>query len=110
MQERKKKNMRTLEELLKTNKRTGEILKSFKPHYRGRELSDVYGRYSIAKQNGYDYCLRLLESFNPDYVYSYGITSANTFKFTFAAVFEKKGFKYVLWCTSSRDEVYALKF
>ena len=48
--------MRTLEELLKTNKRTGEILKSFEPHYRGRELSDVYGRYSIAKQNGYDYC------------------------------------------------------
>lgn len=100
--------MRTLEELLQTNKRTGEVKTSYKPSYRGTTLHDVYGKFSIAKQNGYDYCLRLLESFSPDYVYSYGITSANTFRFTFAAVFEKKGFKYVLWCTASRDEVYAL--
>lgn len=100
--------MRTLEELLQTNKRTGEILKSFKPNYRGRELSDVYGRYSTAKQNGYDYCMRLLESFEPDVVYNYGITSANTFIFTFEAVFKKDDVKYVLHCTARKDEVYAL--
>ena len=100
--------MRTLTELLQTNKRTGEIKISSRPLYSGRYLEDVYGRYSTAKQRGYDYCLELLESFHPDTIYSYGITSANTFHFTFEAVFEKGGVKYVLHCTAKKDEVYLL--
>ena len=101
--------MRTLEQLLKTNKRTGEIKTCGYPHYKGINLSDVYGTYSSAKAQGLQYCLDLLHSFKPDYIQSYGITSANTFQFTFEAVFEKDGVYYVLWCTKSKDEVYLLK-
>ena len=101
--------MRTLEQLLKTNKRTGEIKTCAYPHYRGVNLSDVYGTYSNAKARGLQYCIDLLHSFNPDEILSYGITSANTFQFTFAAVFKKADVYYVLWCTKSKDEVYLLK-
>ena len=101
--------MRKLEELLKTNKRTGEIKTCGYPRYRGVNLSDVYGRYSYAKAQGLQYCIDLLHSFKPDEILSYGITSANTFQFTFVAVFKKDGVYYVLWCTKSKDEVYLLK-
>ena len=101
--------MKTLEQLLKTNKRTGEIKTCGYPYYRGVNLCDVYGRYSAAKAQGMQYCLDLLHSFKPDDVISYGITSANTFRFTFASVFVKGGVHYVLWCTADKDEVYLLK-
>lgn len=101
--------MRTLEQLIKTNKRTGEIKTCGYPRYKGINLSDVYGTYSYAKAQGLQYCLDLLHSFNPDDILSYGITSANTFQFTFAAVFKKDGACYVLWCTKAKDEVYLLK-
>ena len=101
--------MRTLEQLLKTNKRTGEIKTCGYPHYRGVNLSDVYGTYSHAKAQGLQYCLDLLHSFKPDDILSYGITSFNTFQFTFASVFKKGEFYYVLWCTKAKDEVYLLK-
>ena len=101
--------MRKLEELLKVNKRTGEIKTCSYPQYRGINLRDVYGKWSNGKENAMQYCIDLLHSFDPDKIISYGITSANTFRFTFAGVFVKDGVYYVLWCTATKDEVYLLK-
>jgi len=100
--------MRTLTELLQTNKRTGEIKTLPFPIYRGVNLCDVYGKWSNLKQTGIIYCYDLLHSFKPDEIIACGITSFNTFQFTFEAVFEKGGVKYVLHCTAKKDEVYLL--
>ena len=43
------------------------------------QLSDVYGRWSQAKQNGYDYCVRDMNRLNGE---RFRILSANTFQFT----------------------------
>ena len=100
-----------LNSLLQVKKSTGEILTARKPSYRGKTLSSVYGRYSYAKEDAYERCKDLLYYLADDYseVYSYGITSANGFKFTFAGVFKSAGVKYVLICTASYDRVYLLE-
>ena len=97
-----------INKLLQVKKSTGEILTAKKPQYRGKYLWHVYGRYSQAKESAYDYCETLLFDL-ADNVISYGISSANCMKFTFSAVFETGGEKYVLICTASYDRVYLLE-
>lgn len=97
-----------LNSILQTNKRTGEVKTARAPQYRGTYLHDVYGTYSIRKESAYNYCLHLLNEIS-DNVLSYGITSANGFKFTFAGVFETSGEKYVLICTADYDKIYLLE-
>lgn len=100
-------NCEKLNRLLQVNKRTGEIKTCEKPQYRGHNLWDVYGRYSCEKGRAY-YCKDLLYEI-ADYVFSYGITSYNAFKFTFAGVFQTGNIKYVLVCTAGYDRVYILE-
>ena len=64
--------MRTLEELLQTNKRTGEIKTLPFPIYRGVNLCDVYEKWSNLKQTGIIYCYDLLHSFKPDRIIACG--------------------------------------
>lgn len=101
-------NCEKLNRLLQVNKRTGEIKTCEKPQYRGHHLWDVYGRYSCEKAHAYDYCKDLLYEL-ADHVLSYGITSNNVFKFTFAGVFQTGKIKYVLICTADYDRVYILE-
>lgn len=101
-------NQERLQALLQTKKSTGEIITATMPHYRGTYLFNVYGRYSKAKENAYEYCMNVLHSIANN-VLTYGITSANCFKFTFAAVFETDGVKYVYVSTASYDRVYLLE-
>ena len=97
-----------LNSLLQINKRTGEIKTVGLPTYRGQFLYNVYGSYSVRKESAYRYCLDLLNSISES-VISFGITSANCFKFTFKAVFVTGGITYVLTCTSDYDKVNLLK-
>ena len=97
-----------INKLLQVKKSTGEILTAKTPQYRGKYLWSVYGRYSQAKESAYEYCENLLFDLS-DSVISYGITSANCMKFTFAGVFETDGVKYALICTASYDRVYLLE-
>ena len=97
-----------INKLLQVKKSTGEILTAKTPQYRGKYLASVYGRFSERKAAAYDYCMNLLDGLS-DNVISYGITSANWMKFTFSAVFETGGEKYVLICTASYDRIYLLE-
>ena len=97
-----------INKLLQVKKSTGEILTAKTPQYRGKYLSSVYGRFSERKASAYDYCVNLISELS-DNVISYGITSANCMKFTFAGVFETGNVKYVLICTASYDRVYLLE-
>lgn len=97
-----------INKLLQVKKSTGEILTAKTPNYRGKYLWSVYGRYSQAKESAYDYCENLLFDLAEN-VISYGISSANCMKFTFSAVFETGGEKYVLICTASYYRVYLLE-
>ena len=101
-------NCEKLNTLLQINKRTGEIKTCEKPTYKGYHLCDVYGTYSREKSRAYFYCVELLREI-ADYVFGYGITSYNPFKFTFAGVFQTGQIKYVLICTADYDRVYILE-
>lgn len=50
-----------------------------------RTLSDVYGRYSTAKDNAYNYCVDLMEKYNGN---DLRIISYNTFMFSAGFTFE----------------------
>ena len=50
-----------------------------------RTLSDVYGRYSTAKDNAYTYCVDFMEKFNGN---DLRIISYNTFMFSAGFTFE----------------------
>ena len=50
-------------------------------NFEGTTLHDVYGRYSVAKQNAYNYCRELCNKENGS---NFHITSYNTFGFTVA--------------------------
>ena len=50
-----------------------------------RTLSDVYGRYSTAKDNAYNYCVDLMEKFEGN---DLRIISYNTFMFSAGFIFE----------------------
>lgn len=101
-------NCEKLNTLLQVNKRTGEIKTCKAPIYKGHYLSTVYGSFSQAKYNAYEYCGNLLYEI-ADHVLSFGITSSNCFKFTFAGVFQTGQIKYVLICTADYDRVYILE-
>lgn len=101
-------NCEKLNRLLQVNKSTGEIKTCEKPNYKATNLWDVYGRYSCKKARAYDYCKDLLYEIADD-AFSYGITSYNVFKFTFAGVFQTGQIKFVLICTADYDRVYILE-
>lgn len=96
-----------LETLLQVNRKTGEVKTCKAPNFRGRNLESVYGSFSYAKARAYQYCTELLRDIS-DEVISYGITSNNTFHFTFSAVFITDGIKYVYVATANYDRVYLL--
>lgn len=104
MNKQLQKSMEIVDSYLQVYKRTGEIKKSYRPHYRGKELSSVYGRYSDAKKQAYKNCMEFLDSIGWEFVTSYGITSATCYQFTFAAVVELEE-KFVIWFSSSRDNI-----
>ncbi len=89
---------------LQVYKRTGEIKKAYKPMYRGKELSDVYGRYSDAKKQAYQNCINFLDAIGWEFITSYGITSASCFSFSFAATFELEN-QYVVFFSSDRNNI-----
>lgn len=91
-----------LDDYLQVYKRTGEIKKAIKPYYRGKQLSDVYGRYSNNKEIAYKNCEKILENIGWEFVTSRGITSANCFSFSYAATIELEN-KYVIFFSSTRD-------
>jgi hypothetical protein len=95
-----------MERHVQVNKRTGEIKTCGKPQYRGKYLDDVYSSYSSAKKHAYQICMNTLYALADYYeIESYGITSNNTFSFTFAAVFGTCDIKYVIWFSSDRCNI-----
>ena len=50
-----------------------------------RTLSDVYGHYSTAKDNAYNYCVNLMKKFEGN---DLRIISYNTFRFSAGFIFE----------------------
>jgi len=93
-----------LDDTLQIYKRTGEIKTAKKPYYKGKELSDVYKRYSEAKKHAYQNCMNFLSSIGWEFVTSYGITSSNCFSFNFCATVELEN-RYVILFSSSRDNI-----
>lgn len=64
------------------------------------ELSDVYGRYSKAKENAYEYCRareRECDSYNGV------ITGHNSMTFSYAFTTWQDGHKYLVWITKCND-------
>lgn len=90
-----------LNDYLQAYKRTGEIKTAKRPYYKGKELSDVYGRYSENKKIAYKNCEKILENIGWEFVTSRGITSANCFSFTYAAIIELEN-KYVIFFSSTK--------
>lgn len=93
-----------INDYLQVKKSTGEILTMKQPIYRGRELSDVYGKYSSNKRIAFDNCLELLKDFTKEngIILNRGITSHSWNSFVFCGVFETNGIKYVMRCSSNR--------
>lgn len=87
---------------MQVNKRTGEVKKSRKPYYKGKQLSDVYGRYSSNKEIALKNCEKILENIGWEFITSRGITSSNVYSFTYAATIELEN-KYVIYFTSTKN-------
>lgn len=62
-----------------TTKRGQSFIYRYEHCYEGANLSDVYGRYSRAKENAYNYCLDLCTKENGRY---FQIISHNSHYFT----------------------------
>lgn len=88
---------------MRSNKRAIQITEQYERATATR-LSDVYGRYSDAKQRAFDYCQRLKREHNG---YDMRILSHNTFVFTAAFLFDdpETGVISIMLITPSRDEV-----
>lgn len=69
------------------------------------ELSDCYGRWSMAKQRAYDYCVKLAIDCG---CFTCGIVSYNTCTFTFGFVFECDDMTWYAHLTRDHDYVMAL--
>ena len=101
-QERMEHARMLLADYLQVYKRTGVIKKASKPYYRGKKLSDVYGRYSKNKEIAFENCEKILENIGWEFITSRGITSANCYSFSYAATIELEN-KYVIFFSSTKD-------
>ena len=70
------------------------------------ELSDVYGRYSRAKENAYEYCRSRERECNS---YTGVICSYNTCEFTYGFTCWENGVEYFVYITKSHDYAIALE-
>lgn len=68
------------------------------------ELRDVYGRYSRAKENAYEYCRAREREFNS---YTGVITGYNIFTFSYAFTGWCDGKEYFIYITKDHD--YAIE-
>lgn len=66
---------------IKVTTKRGQMLLASAVNYDGFTLAEVYGRYSTAKQNAYDYCKNLCAEENG---INFHICSHNTFGFSVA--------------------------
>lgn len=70
------------------------------------ELSDVYGRYSRAKENAYEYCRVREREFGS---YNGVITSHNLMKFTYSFTGMCEGKQYLIRITADHDYAIPLE-
>ena len=102
--------MHRVDDGLQVNKRTGEIKTCPHPDYQGSALYEVYGSYSNNKASAMYYCYGVMQDLESQgaKILSYGITSHNTFQFTFAIVFKFQGLVYVRYETARYTRTYIL--
>lgn len=86
----------------KCNKRAQEISAKY-DRATATCLSDVYGKWSKAKENAFDYCQRLMAEYRG---WNLKILSANTFMFTAGFEFEnpETGAIAIMYITPSKNE------
>lgn len=66
---------------IKATTKKGQAMINSANHYEGYSLRDVYGNYSYAKENAYNYCIAQCAKENG---YNFHICSHNTFSFSVA--------------------------
>lgn len=70
------------------------------------ELSDVYTRWSNAKERAWDYCESLRQDLNG---YDARIPSANTFQFTYAFKYVEEGKLYLCYVTAANESRFCIE-
>lgn len=95
---------------LQVNKRTGEIKTCSYPDFRARTLDGCYDSYSTHKAHAYNYCMGVMVDLRVRgcEILDYGITSYNTFQFTFAVVFKYRDDILVRYETARTTKTYLL--
>ena len=92
--------------VIKASTQRGQRLLESGERYVGRDLRQVYGRYSAEKENAFDRCLRLyLETPEHD---AFSICTANTWTFTVSWVGLYDGENALYYITKYNDYVILL--
>ena len=95
---------------VQVNKRTGAIKSCAYPSFRAHTLDGCYNSYSTQKAHAYNYCMGVMVDLRVQgcEILDYGITSYNTFQFTFAVVFKYNSLTFVRYETARTTKTYIL--
>lgn len=98
-QEEEQRTFDSLKELNKNTSKAQQYINNYN-YASGVNLRDVYGSYSDAKQNAFNYCFDIYTKLKG---YQRRIATYNKNVFTFAFEFDFDGAKYLCYITPSQD-------